>query len=70
MTYNILSRLRADIRGMKEMVKEAIDLMESGAIAFTESDDEYETMVSAVTKQVDTMIIHGMFGLVECGALS
>ena len=44
---------------MKETVKDAIDLLESGAIAFNESDDEYDTMVSAVTKQVDTMIIHG-----------
>lgn len=44
------------------MVKEAIDLMDNGAITFNESDDEYDTMVSAMSKQlsVDTMIIHGM----------
>ena len=41
------------------MVKEAIDLMENGAITFNEEDEEYDTMVSAMSKQVDTMIIHG-----------
>ena len=44
---------------MKEMVKEAIDLMDNGAITFQEEDEEYDTMVSAMSKQVDTMIIHG-----------
>lgn len=49
---------RANLSGMKEMVKEAIDLMDNGAITFQE-DEEYDTMVSAMSKQVDTMIIHG-----------
>lgn len=49
---------RADISGMKEMVKEAIYKMDNGAVTFSESDDEYDTMVSAMGKQVDTMIIH------------
>ena len=43
------------------MVKEAIDLMDNGAITFSEDDEEYDTMVSAMSKQVDTMIIHGNF---------
>ena len=46
---------------MKEMVKEAIDLMDNGAITFNDEDEEYDTMVSAMSKQVDTMIIHGNF---------
>ena len=45
------------------MVKEAIDLMDNGAITFSEDDEEYDTMVSAMSKQVDTMIIHGNFDI-------
>ena len=42
---------------MKETVKHAIEQMEQGAIAFCESDDEYDTMISAASKGIDTMII-------------
>eukprot|EP00116_Pleurobrachia_bachei_P019373 sb/3479635/ len=49
--------LRADKEGMKETVKHAIEQMEQGAIAFCESDDEYDTMISAASKGIDTMII-------------
>jgi len=50
----------ADKNGLKDITREAITMIENGIMAYETDggDEEYDTMVSAMTSNFDTMLVH------------
>ena len=54
---------RADRNGLKEITKEAITMIENGLMSYESDggDSEYDTMVSAMTSNFDTMLVYSEY---------